>query len=150
MLIIHCWYPKCICTITTPQGTIHKGRPQNVRDFCPPAPYPHLVMIYSTKSTQPLLLRHVLDNSPPSVLTSYVNGPLHWKRRREELLLYHRVRSEIGVSVAHKFAPCQLNWGGEWGSDPRPRSLLDLISSKMPGINDIFSSFQVSPTQNMR
>ena len=39
-----------------PLGTIHKGRPQNVRNFGFPPPCLHFVMIYSTNCTKPPLL----------------------------------------------------------------------------------------------
>ena len=39
---------------------------QNLRDFGPPPPLvTHSGLIHSTKSTQPPLLHHVLDNPPP-------------------------------------------------------------------------------------
>ena len=59
-------------------GTIHRGPPQNFRDFGPPPfPCPHFVLISSAKFTQPPLLCLLLGQPPlhPLVQTSFMNGP---------------------------------------------------------------------------
>ena len=47
------------------------------------SPRQHFGPIYSTKITQPPLLRQNLGNPPPSpsLLTSFVNGPYKYKRK---------------------------------------------------------------------
>ena len=60
----------CIAASPKTQGrfrTIHKGSPQNVRDFCP-----NLVMKYSAKSMQPGLAWLFLGCPPPIVDVFYV------------------------------------------------------------------------------
>merc|ERR1739836_275581 len=90
------WKLFCIQTyrrLGLPLGTIHKGRPQNFRDFGPPPPpCPHFGYIYKSKSTQPPLLCLLLGYPPPPlpVRTSFMYGPqvtltLMWGSSRSEI-----------------------------------------------------------------